>query len=237
MKAHWWSCVLGLLCMHAEVTLSTWTVSQEPSSISLIKVNSSFKITCSTSRPDPSGFYLHRRFHGKKDVVYLSLDNGEVTKNTITADFLGRIHVTREQQINKGHGFTLHLSLLGVMNTDFYYCSWKYLKSETATVDTLSSNGTIIIVTERDPHELCRSPILDLVFIALSVTAFTIAMILLIGTLIARCKRFKKQFRPARAPNPPRRPNRPQRPCPQQPIHHCPYLVTSVNTLDFRGIL
>ncbi|XP_070847093.1 uncharacterized protein [Chaetodon trifascialis] len=240
MKAHWWSCVLGLLCIPAEVILSTWTVSQDPLSISQVRVNSSTKITCSTSLPNPMGFYLQRGVHDNRDVVFLDLDDGQVTKNTIATEFIGRIHIVPDQQTRKGHGvtygFTLQLSQLGLEDTDWYYCSWIHFNSETANQEKLSSSGTVIIVREQDPQEQCKNNIGDLIFIALSVTAFTGILVLFIGTLIVRRKRFKKRFRPARAVNP-CRPNRPQHVSHQQRDQYCPYLTTSASTLDFRGIL
>ncbi|XP_042253252.1 uncharacterized protein LOC121886911 isoform X1 [Thunnus maccoyii] len=237
MKALWWSCVLGLLFLPTEVTLNTWTVSQNPSSISVITVNSSDEITCSTALPNPMGFYLQRRFHNTKDVVFLSLEEGRISKNTTAAEFEGRIHITPVKQIVQGCGFTLRLSSLRLDDTDLYYCSWTYFKSETRV--THPSNGTVIIVKEKDPSEQCNSHFLDLILITLSVTAFTIIMFLVIGALILRCKRFKKDFRPVRPEITPR-PNRPEHVCHPRRAQHFPYLVTSENTcgpLDFRGIL
>ncbi|XP_071329345.1 uncharacterized protein [Trachinotus anak] len=242
MKAHWWSCVLGLLCMPAEVILHTWTVSQDPMSISHMMVKSSVEITCSTSLSDPMGLYLHRRFHGDRDVMYLSLKNGLVTKNNTAPTFRGRIHITPDRHIREGSGFTLHLSLLEQDDTDLYYCTWSYFRSETARPETQSSNGTIIIVTEEGPQGQCKDQILDLVLIILSVTAFSIVLMLFIGALTLRCRQFRRNFRPDRAAKPPR-PTSPQHFCLQHrpqhrpPLrpHHCPYMVTSANTLDFRG--
>ncbi|XP_031147015.1 uncharacterized protein LOC116044117 isoform X1 [Sander lucioperca] len=241
MKAHWWNCVLGLLCMPANVMLSTWTgecvFSQDPSSISLMRVNSSAKITCSTSLPEPMGLYLQRAFHDKRDIVFLSLKNGLVTKNTTAAEFVGRINVAPDQQIREGYGFTLQLSLLGQEDTGLYYCSWLYFKSDMANSEKLPSNGTIIIVKEGDPQEQCRDHIWALILIAFFVTAFTVLLFLLVRVIVRR-KRFKKNFRPARAVKPPRV-NRPHHICPQRGDQHCTYLDTYVNspTLDFRGIL
>lgn len=222
--------------MPAEVMLTTWTVSQDPVSISLMRINSTAEIKCSTSLSDPMGLYLHRSFHSKGDIVYLALDKGQVTKNTTTEEFTDRIHVAPDQQIREGYGFTMQLSLLGLEDTDLYYCSWSYFESETSSHKALPSAGTIIIVRETDPQEQCRDHILDLILIALSVTAFAAVLFLFIGVLIVRCKRFKKHFRPARGVKPPR-PNRPQHVCPQQGAQHYPYLITSGNPLDFRGIL
>ncbi|XP_059181187.1 uncharacterized protein LOC131959994 isoform X2 [Centropristis striata] len=188
MKAHLWNCVLGLLCMPAEVLLSSWTVSQDPLSISLMRTNSAAEITCTTSLPDPLGFVLYRRFNGERELLYLSLSNGRVTKNTTAAEFVGRIHVVNHQ-IRKGHGFTLRLSLLWQEDTDLYYCSWKHFRTETKTVETMPSKGTKIIVRERDPQEQCGIHIVDLVLIALCVTSFTVILILCLGALIWRCKR------------------------------------------------
>ncbi|XP_034717288.1 uncharacterized protein LOC117937423 [Etheostoma cragini] len=237
MKAHWWSCVLGLLCMPANVMLSTWTVSQDPSSISLMRVNSSAKIKCSTSLPEPLGLYLKSGFHDMRDIVFLSMENGLVTKNTTDPEFAGRINVAPDQQIREGYGFTLQLSLLGQEDTNVYYCYWKYFKLDTAVIETLPSIGTVIIVKETDPQVQCGDHIWDLTLIAFSVTAFTVLIFLLFRGLVRR-KQFKKNFRPARAGKPPGV-NRPQRVCPHQGSQHCPYLVTSVNSppLDFRGIL
>ncbi|XP_032358020.1 uncharacterized protein LOC116671134 isoform X2 [Etheostoma spectabile] len=186
MKAHWWSCVLGLLCMPASVMLSTWTVSQDPSSISLMRVNSSAKITCSTSLPDPLGLYLQSGFHDIRDIVFLSLENGLVTKNTTDPEFAGRINVAPDQQIREGHGFTLQLSLLGEEDTNVYYCSWRYFKSETANIETLPSIGTVIIVKESYPHIQCGDHIWDLLLIAFSVTAFTVLLFLFVRGIVRR---------------------------------------------------
>lgn len=211
--------------MPAEVILSTWSVSQDPMSISLKKVNSSAEITCSCSLSYLIVFKLQRRFHGNEPVVFLSLENGKVTKNTIAEEFTDRIHF---QQIKGGYGFTLELSLLRLEDTDLYYCNWIHMESE--KLETVSSNGTIIIVRDRDPHEQCKHLVLEFIFIGLSVTAFTV-LFLFLGVLIVRCLRFKKHFRPARAVKP-SRPNRPQHVCHQQRAQHCPYLVTSLHTMD-----
>ncbi|XP_054455313.1 uncharacterized protein LOC129091647 [Anoplopoma fimbria] len=245
MKAHWWCCVLGLLCVPAGVMLSTSkgkgvsnnpTVSQDPTSISLMRINSSAEITCSSSLSGPMGLYLYRGFPDKRKIVFLSLDNGQVTKITPGAGFAGRIEVASQQQIGEGHGFTLKLSLLGLEDTNLYYCSWEYVIVKAALFETWQSPGTIIIVRERDPQEECRDHILDLILIALSAIGFSVILFLGIAALILRCKRFKRSFRPARAVKPPR-PSRPQHVCPQQGVRHYPYLITSANSLDFRGIL
>ncbi|KAK1881535.1 putative outer membrane usher protein EcpC [Dissostichus eleginoides] len=111
-----------------------------------------------------------------------------------------------------------------LQDTNLYFCTWSFVSEDIRPVH-LSTNGTIIIVRE----ELCGNPILDLVLIAFSVTAFTVIVLLFTGAMILRHRRFKKRFTPGRAAGPPR-PPRPQHTCPQ----HQPYLVTS---LDFRGTL
>ncbi|XP_026206531.1 uncharacterized protein LOC113155979 [Anabas testudineus] len=231
MKGHWWSCVLGLLCMPAEVILDSQTVFQSPSSTFQMKVNSSAEITCSTSLPDVLGLYLQRKFHRKSEIVYLSLHQGKVTKNTTAEEFIGRIQVTPNMQGKDGFKFTLRLSLLGLDDTDLYYCRWSHfnLKKE-----SLISTGTIVIVREYDPQEQCKGQVLDHILITLTVVAFTVILFLFIGTLIFRYRRFKKHFTPARTVNL-QRPARPQYVYPQQSTQHYPYLVTSEN--DFRGIL
>ncbi|XP_039991501.1 uncharacterized protein LOC120794467 [Xiphias gladius] len=234
MKAHWWSCVLGLLCMPAVVILNPWTVSQNPLSISLMRVNSSAEITCSTSLSEPMGLYLNRRFHGEGDIVYLALQNRLVTKNTTSAKFIGRIHVT--PSYGPSYGFTLRLSLLALDDTDLYYCTWSHFKPQTATRETQSSNGTIIIVREKEPQEQCKDHIEGLIMISFSVTAVVLFLFTGALILILRRKRFKRHFRPARAIKSTRYIS-PQHVCPQHRIQHCAYLNPSANTLDFRGIL
>lgn len=92
------------------------------------------------------GFYLHRHFHGDKDIVHLNLDNGQMGKNTIAAEFVDRIDIAPDQQIREGCGFTVQLSLLGLDDTDLYYCGWIKFSSETSDLESLNSNGTLIIV-------------------------------------------------------------------------------------------
>ena len=131
-----WYCISSLFFMY----FFSLTVSQDPELIPLMRVNSSAEITCSTSLSNPMGLNLYRQFHGNMKVVYLSLDNGQVTRNTIAPEFEGRIH---HQQMKDGHGFTLQLSLLRQEDTDLYYCSWQYFEK---SLETLQSNGTMIIV-------------------------------------------------------------------------------------------
>lgn len=122
------------VCLH--------TVSQRPLSISLTRVNSSTEIYCSTSLSNPVGMYVYRTYHINKIMAYLSLKNGRVTKLTTA----GQIDVTSDHQIREGLGFNVRLFQLGVSDTDLYYCSWSRFISETVTIETRCSNGTIIIV-------------------------------------------------------------------------------------------
>uniref|UniRef100_UPI0037E76C5C uncharacterized protein n=1 Tax=Semicossyphus pulcher TaxID=241346 RepID=UPI0037E76C5C len=235
MKAHWWSCVLGLLCMSGEVILSAEIVSQDPLSISLMRVNSSAEITCSTSLPDALGFSLYGQFNNR-NIVYLNLDNGVVTKTTIAAEFTGRIQVAPAQQISEGQGFSLQFSLLGLGDTDVYYCSWSYLTPRTRTEVTQTGKGTIILLREKAPKEQCKYHILDHIIIALTVTACTVVLLFFIGALIVRCNRFKMKFRPAEVERTSRA-TRPPPVSPQQTFQHRAYLNTSADSLDSRGIL
>ncbi|KAF3853138.1 hypothetical protein F7725_013826 [Dissostichus mawsoni] len=71
-----------------------------------------------------------------------------------------------------------------LQDTDLYFCTWSFVSEEIGPVQ-LSTNGTIIIVRE----ELCGNPILDLVLIAFSVTAFTVIVLLFTGAMILRDRR------------------------------------------------
>ncbi|KAF7651255.1 hypothetical protein LDENG_00113510 [Lucifuga dentata] len=229
MRTHWWSVVLGFLCMSAEAAVITWTVSQTPSIVSLMRVNMSAEITCSTSLTDPSGLYLKSRFRGDRDNAYLFLQNRQIAKNTISGEFVGRIQVSPDLLGGRGYAVTFQLSLLRLEDTDMYYCSWKYFNMDTTKPETLSSNGTIIIIRDRAPQEECRGRDLDLIFVVLSVMAFMVIMFLFIGALLLRCARFKRQFRPERATP---KLSRHRHVCPQQQFSHQP-----APTLDYRGIL
>lgn len=110
-----------------------------------MKVNSSAEITCSTSSPGVLGLYLHRRFHDKTTVVYLSLEKGKVTKNTTATEFAGRLHVTANKQVKEGVEFTMRVSLLELDDTDLYYCKWIQFSSA-SKYESMSSNGTVVIV-------------------------------------------------------------------------------------------
>uniref|UniRef100_A0A3P8TU18 Immunoglobulin V-set domain-containing protein n=1 Tax=Amphiprion percula TaxID=161767 RepID=A0A3P8TU18_AMPPE len=118
--------------------------SQNPSSVSYKRVNSSAEITCSTSLSDPLGVYLYRRFPSDQGIVYLAFTGQEITKTTINEHFKDRVIVTEDQPVRGGNGFTMQLSLLELEDTNLYYCSWTYFESMRR--QTLSSNGTVIIV-------------------------------------------------------------------------------------------
>ncbi|XP_028989025.1 uncharacterized protein LOC114845315 [Betta splendens] len=235
MKSHWWSCVLGLVCMAAEVAHSTWTVLQSPASTHRAKVNSSAEIKCSTSSTEVMGLCLRRRFHSKRDIVFLSLNKGEVMKDTTATEFKGRIQVTPNRNVKQGIELTLQLSLLQLEDTDLYYCEWNSLDSQSMQ-ESKSSNGTILIVREFDAHEECESKLLDHVLISLSAAALIFLLFFCIGTMILKCPRFKKRFRPARVITS-NRPNRPQHVCPQRSNQHYPYWITTEDNLDYRDIL
>ncbi|XP_043958067.1 uncharacterized protein LOC122822973 [Gambusia affinis] len=250
MKAKWWSSVLALLCMPAEVILSTWTASQSPISISNVWINSSLEIKCSTSLENLSGLSLKRRFLGDELILYLNFDKGVVTKNTTMDKFQNRISMSKEQ-LDPGarYTFKLQLSLLGLEDTDLYYCSWAYIDEQYNNVN-LESNGTVVIVREGRPAKECSVRTVDLTLICLSIAAFTGVFLMIIGLMIVRCRRFKKNFTPFRgyAPPLPPRPSRPPRPPrPNQPrniytqqqqtVDHCPYMMTSTQNYGNFGNL
>lgn len=123
-------------------------VSQSPSAVALMKVNSSAEILCSTSLPDPTGLYLRGRFHNNRDVLYLSIADRAVGRTTIHNGFRGRVTVVsdQDQEVKRCCDFTLRLSQLGVEDTDSYYCSWRYYDTKGKVLVQRHSNGTIIIV-------------------------------------------------------------------------------------------
>ncbi|XP_029934009.1 uncharacterized protein LOC115378035 [Myripristis murdjan] len=236
MNAHWWNCMLGLLCMPGGVMLSNWAVSQTPPAISLTSLNLSAEISCSTSRPDPTGLRLTGHFHGHREIVYVHFKkNGD--KKTLHPDFMHRVDVVQDPETGPGTGFTLRLSLLGLQDTDMYHCTWTYFNEMTLSLETLPSNGTIIIVRERDPYEQCNGDAVHLILIVLSLSAFAVILSLFIGALIFKCTRFKKHYRPAGATS---RSKPSRRPLPALPPHRSEqlhYASTSSDSFDFRGIL
>ncbi|XP_029383957.1 uncharacterized protein LOC115060221 [Echeneis naucrates] len=239
MKVCEWSCVFGLLCMPAEVVLQTWTVSQDPHSVSHLSVKSSARITCSTSLSNPVGLYLNRYFDREKDVLYLSLQDGLVTKNVTAPQFRGRIEITPERH-RSGFTFTLDLDLLVQDDTDLYYCTWSCL-TKNHKKESQSSNGTLIIVREWGSQELCNNQIQDL-FLIIFIVATSVFLIC-IAALIVRYRKFRRTFRPSRDAIPPRPENllyicplnrslqRPQHLAQHKP-RHCHYMTTSADTLS-----
>lgn len=109
-------------------------------------INSSLEIKCSTSLENLSGLSLKRRFLGDELILYLNFDKGVVTKNTTMDKFQNRISMSKEQ-LDPGarYTFKLQLSLLGLEDTDLYYCSWAYIDEQYNNVN-LESNGTVVIV-------------------------------------------------------------------------------------------
>ncbi|KAM4526292.1 uncharacterized protein V3H82_000706 [Fundulus diaphanus] len=247
MKAKWWSCVLGLLCMPAGVILDPWTAFQSPSSISNVRVNSSLEIRCTTTLESPVGLSLKRHFLKDEQILYLSFGNGDGFKDTKAEKFKNRTGITREQP-NQGvkYSFKLQLSLLGLEDTDLYYCRWTYFDEVTYRHIDLDSNGTVIIVREDGPVTECSNSTVDLTLICLSIAACTTILLIFVGAVMVRCTRFKKRFTPGRPyapplpPRPPRppRPSQPQHPyLQQQNVHHCPYMMTSTNNYGSWGNL
>lgn len=111
---------------------------------SSVSINSSTEIKCLILHSDPLGVYLHRGFHENKDVMFLQMENGQVTEETISVDFTGRIQVSHNPWIEGGHRFTWQLSLLRLEDTNWYYCKWLYRRSKALLMDT--SIGTIVVV-------------------------------------------------------------------------------------------
>lgn len=130
------------------------TVFQEPSSITYVKVNSSAELVCSTSFPSPIGVKLLRGFHDSRDLMYLNIENGEVTSRTTSTKFKGRIHVTRDERIKDRYGFRWRLSLLGVEDTNWYYCQWIAYES---VMDGMRNGATIIVTGEESHNQLFES--------------------------------------------------------------------------------
>lgn len=93
------------------------------------------------------GVSLHRGFHDNKDVMYLQMENGQITKETTSVDFTGRIQISHNPWVEGGHGFTWQLSQLRLEDTDWYYCKWLYPRSKTLVMEV--SIGDIIVVRGR----------------------------------------------------------------------------------------
>ncbi|XP_015251184.1 PREDICTED: uncharacterized protein LOC107098183 [Cyprinodon variegatus] len=238
MKAKWWSCVLGLLCMPAEVILKSYTASQSPSSISYVRVNSSMEIECSSNLEKPTGLSFKRHFLGDEQILYLFYGDG-AGKLTKKATFKERIDVIQNQPKTGDHRkVRIKLFQMGRNDTDLYYCSWTYMNETNYVELSLESNGTVIIVSEHGPEIKGSDHALEMTLIYSSIAAFTFILIVIIGIMTVRCRRFKKDFTPDRpyAPPLPPRPSRAPRPIqpgniyPQEPNpYHCPYMMTSTN--------
>ncbi|XP_047464459.1 uncharacterized protein LOC125022138 [Mugil cephalus] len=233
MRGNLWSCLLGLLFMPIEAKSPPGTAFQNPSSISYVRVNSSAEITCSTNLARPLSLELRRHFPDHTVVVYLALSKTGITKNTTVPEFKDRLHITSAQHIKHNHSLTWRLSLLGVEDTNLYYCRWTYIVNDTGEVRSI---GTVIVVTENDPlsendpQAQCRDYILDLVLIGLCVTAVVIIIFLSVAALIQRCKQFNKDFRPARDPPESARGRRSSR------VHPCEYDVLDAPYSDMRTL-
>ncbi|RVE59293.1 hypothetical protein OJAV_G00187100 [Oryzias javanicus] len=196
MNARWWSFLFGLVCVRAEGT--RWTASQSPASIRRVEINSSLEISCSTSLPRVLSLSLHRLFKSDAQIVYLSLNDGEITKQNPRADYVDRVRVTGERSESE-YQVTLRLSELQQDDTDLYYCSWTY--TEAYAVEHLRSNGTVLIVGEKRPEPRCQMPPLDLVLVCAGTTA-SVLILCFCGVYFYRGRRVrtKGNFIPARPP-------------------------------------
>ncbi|KAF6723075.1 hypothetical protein FQA47_000276 [Oryzias melastigma] len=228
MIARWWSCLFGLLCVHAEGT--RWTASQSPASIRQVEINSSVEISCSTSLPSPMALSLHRFFKADAQIVYLSLSKANITKQNPREHYIDRVQVTREH-LKPEYQVTLQLSKLKRDDTDLYYCSWTYFEDKEFTMEHLRSNGTVLVVGEKRPEAQCPIPTLDLVLVCAGATAL-ILILSFCGVRLYRGRRVRTEgnFRPV----PPPRTERPHRnrscSCNSHPPHNQPYLVTSLQS-------
>uniref|UniRef100_A0A673CWZ5 Immunoglobulin V-set domain-containing protein n=1 Tax=Sphaeramia orbicularis TaxID=375764 RepID=A0A673CWZ5_9TELE len=152
--------------------LAPKNISQNPLAITA-GVNSSVDITCSTTIKNPFGLSLQRRFQRnseKTDVMYLAFKNGEVIKVTKAPEFKGRL---QHRQSGEGWEFTLTLSLLGLYDTDLYYCSWNEMDSQTYRETTYPSNGTVIIVKGENLQPFVRKSITKHIYLTLLLVTFS----------------------------------------------------------------
>lgn len=118
-------------------------VSQSPASISHVRVNSSFEITC-TSQLEPLGLSLHRYF-SNKEIAYLHFNKRVSQKSIFDQAFENRIAITPIKQ-EEVLGFKVKLSLLDLGDTDLYCCKWIFFNMTSKNSFNRESNGTIIIV-------------------------------------------------------------------------------------------
>lgn len=140
-----------------------------------MKINSSLEIRCSTSDPDILGLSLHRHFQRKEQILYLSLKNESITKESMDPDFKGRIQRSRHlQRVGDEYMITLQLSLQKLEDTDLYYCQWTSMDAA-GVIHRVSSNGTVVIVRgERMKQSSCirRAVTICLLYSAFSVQLF-----------------------------------------------------------------
>ncbi|KAG5854234.1 hypothetical protein ANANG_G00035630 [Anguilla anguilla] len=185
-----WTCVLGLLFTLARAARAeSPVVFQSPKAISLMKVNSTAKIQCRTTLINPTGLYLKRRFSKELEVLYFSVGT---SKRTVNQEYKHRLSM-----IGECCDYTLQLSLLGVKDSDGYYCIWSKLDEQSGGVKRYESTDTIIIIRERDPKEDCnRIHNLQQILFLLSVTAGAVVVCVFLGVLMWRCTRTKESYRP-----------------------------------------
>ncbi|XP_076123065.1 uncharacterized protein LOC143103149 [Alosa pseudoharengus] len=174
-------------------------VFERPKVITLMQLNASAEISCSTTvHPQPGrglhGLSLKRYFRGNEVVFYqLMVDKTQ----TVHRDFEGRISVT--QKSSDCCEFTFQLSLLKVEDTNGYYCSWVTFDENEVETSSLDSNYTLIIVRERDPEELCTRPSgnqLQRLFLGLSGVVCAAMFLIFAGALIWRCLLKKGKYDP-----------------------------------------
>ncbi|XP_028815380.1 uncharacterized protein LOC114767801 isoform X2 [Denticeps clupeoides] len=165
-------------------------VSQSPRAITLMHLNSSATILCSTTKQQPIGLYLKRRFSGDRDVLYLRVENG---KATINREFTNRVLVQGDCC-----DYQLQLSSLKVEDTDSYYCKWILMDNDKGDVNYFPSHETVIVVRERNPEEGCHQHQLYHIFFILSLIVCTALLFVFIIMLIRRCTMRKQSYRPWR---------------------------------------
>ncbi|XP_072311945.1 uncharacterized protein [Eucyclogobius newberryi] len=231
MRALWCSSVLGLICMlPAQGMANAVTVAQTPISISEVRVNSSAHITCSITSTSVLALALNRRFDTEKDVIYLSLERGQIGTVTTHSRFKGRVDTKLEVPEGTSLRISFTLSQLQVDETDLYFCHWQYFETE---LETFRSDGSIVIVNEGLPEAgQCSEDFYlpDHLLLSLSIIALPVLILFLLMFLVCvMYKRFHKKCRTSRAScNLPRgRP--PHRPRPPPPNPNYSYLSTSVS--------
>ncbi|XP_048102355.1 uncharacterized protein LOC125296470 [Alosa alosa] len=184
---------LALLCIFIAVAASngpSLKVFERPKVITLMQLNASAEISCSTTvHPQPGrglhGLSLKRYFSGNEVVFYQHMVD---KTQTVHRDFEGRISVT--QKSSDCCEFTFQLSLLREEDTNGYYCSWVTFNENEVETSSLDSNYTLIIVRERDPEELCTRPSgnqLQRLFLGLSGVVCAGMFLISAGALIWRC--------------------------------------------------